>query len=159
MEIINALEIEHSDDFTKGVQPMPKYLLGVYRIDSNDYTRYIDKTITVRGVTLKLTPRYKMQEKSPRSNDEREGTYVTIFNAYQGPNRSIKNEAFDRYFEEKYDIEILIQTQLQRRKNTHSVTNHRWLVVKSNSEENVQLDIGSQVTVDGRILNLMYDGM
>ena len=39
MEVIRALEVNHSDDVTKSVEPMRNNLLGIFRIDSSDYGR------------------------------------------------------------------------------------------------------------------------
>ena len=59
IEIIRAIEYEHSDDFTKSIKEMRPPLNGIYKLDSDDFERYKDKSIEVRGVTLPITPRLK----------------------------------------------------------------------------------------------------
>ena len=41
IEIIRALELNHSDDFTKSVEPLRRELIGIFRLDSADYSRYV----------------------------------------------------------------------------------------------------------------------
>ena len=50
VEIVRALEMDHREDFTKSVEPLRNHLLGLFRIDSDDYSRYLNRSITVRGI-------------------------------------------------------------------------------------------------------------
>ena len=166
MEIIRALEIDHSDDYTKGVAPMQASLKGLFRIDSDDYQRYIDKTVVIRGVELKITPRmYRTKERAgPRYTDEQRGICITIFDAYQHQYRKtgknyISHEVFDEHFLNMDNIEVIKQTTPQRGRGSPTLNNSRFLVIKSTIEGQSKIDIGSSVLIQGRKFNLMYEGM
>ena len=61
-EVCDAIEKEHEDDVTKSVEAMGrerKALMGIFRLDTDDFQRYVDKSLKIRGVSLPITPRYK----------------------------------------------------------------------------------------------------
>lgn len=170
MEVIRALEVNHSDDVTKSVEPMRNNLLGIFRIDSSDYGRYLNQTIVVRGEELQLVPRINRRDRqgrrfpdnrkdNRREPQEREGTYVTIYSAFRIHHRNIPHEKFTQYFMNMEDIEVCVQTQPQKTRGTNTLTNHRWLVLKTKGESKLITDIGSEIVIEDQSFNLMYDGM
>ena len=163
-EVIDALEVEHSDDITKIVKPI-RFKQGLFQIIADDFTRYLNKTIVLRSKEIKLIPRLKRERRegqffvSERS-ERRQGTYVTIYDANDPEYRNIDHELFDQYFRSIEGVEIIIQTQPQRagRQKT-ALTGHRFVVVKHTDENGAKIDLGSSIQLQGCKFNLKYDGM
>ena len=162
-EVIDALQVDHSDDPTKSVKKMFGPLLGLYRIESMDFPRYIDKAIVIRGKELKITPRKRTRR--PRhllfkpERREREGTLVTIYDAYQLDYRGIANELFNDYFNSIDGVEVIKSTQPQRVKGRPVLNGNRFLVVKNEKNDGSKLDLGTSVEVQGFRFKIVYDGM
>ena len=81
-EVMEAVEKEHSEDYTKSVNYL-RGQLGVFKIQSDDYKRYIDKSITIRGITIPLIPIKRRERRHNIFYPKREKwLYVTIYDAY-----------------------------------------------------------------------------
>ena len=65
IEVIRAIEVEYSQDYTKSVSAMRGPLIGIFKLDADDYTPYVDKTIEIRGVHLSFIPRIKRPRQPP----------------------------------------------------------------------------------------------
>ena len=157
-EVIDALDIEHSDDITKIVKPV-KFQTGLFKILADDYARYANITIVIRNKEFVLKPIMRRQAGLVYF-PEREGTYVTIFDANDPEYRFIDHDLFDEYFRNIDGVEIIVQTQPQRdKKRKSAITGHRFLRVKHNMDNGEKIDLGSQITIQGCRFNLMYDGM
>ena len=160
-EIIEALETDFNDDVTKIIKPI-RFKKGLFKIIADDFTPYLNKTIVIRGKEIQLIPRMKreLRQSSYFAPEKREGTYVTIYDAYDPEYRSIDHEAFDEHFASIEGVEILVQTQPQRDKKFRtSLTGHRFLVVKHIDADGNKIDLGSCVRLQGCRFNLKYDGM
>ena len=151
-EVCDAIEKEHEDDVTKSVEPMGrarKSLMGIFRLDSDDYQRYVDKSLKIRGITLPITPRHKSRNTAgptyqPSRRERREGTLITIYGAYRREYRYIDNALFDKVFEEM-GLEVIKLTQPQTTKNTSILNNNRYLVVENLVTETGTKDIGTYI--------------
>ena len=166
VEVIAALQIDHEEDFSKSVGRLKP---GLWSLDSDDFQRYIGKSIKVRGHDIQLKPKYRPRRREPGPDGatyvmgrggrsgRREGTLVTIFGAYKRHHRNISGELFDQVFQAIEGLDVIKQTQPQKTKGTTVLNNNRFLVVKSNSTD--KLDIGSSIHVMGIRFNIVYDGM
>ena len=166
IEVIDALEVDHAEDFTKSVGRLKT---GIWSLDSDDFSRYIGKSIRIRGVDVQLKPKYIPRSRyfpfndtdGPDQNDRnhrnekrrREGTLITIFNAYKRRFRFISNELFDQAFEKMDGIEVIKQCEPQKTKGTTVLNNNRYLVVKTD-DLSKKLDVGSAVYVMGMKFNI-----
>ena len=158
-EVIHAVEKEHRDDITKSVNFL-KGQFGVYKLDADDFTRYIDKTVVIRGIEIPFTPRkYKERRHNLFAPEKREGTLVTIYDAYERVFRHFPNEDFDEYFDGIEGIEVIKMTQPQRSKGTNVLNNNRFVVLKKVGENNNKMDIGTSIQIRGITFNLRYNGM
>ena len=168
-EVVEALVISFPEDPTKRIQPMRGKNIGVFRIQSNDFDQYIDKTLTIRGEELCLKPirrkpRQQRQEGQTYSdnrnaNFDPDATRITIYDAYDLHFQDIPNEAFDNYFIE-LGCRIVRQTQPQRcRDNREMLTINRYIVLRADKEDGSVIDLGNKVLVDGHKFNIGYWGM
>ena len=171
-EVARALDLEYSDDPTKSVEDIGRFkksLKGIFRIDSNDYTRYHQQVLTIRENEFAFIPRYRRPNNPTRrftSNPSfshrprrKDGTLITIYRAYRKENRAISNEAFDDCFRE-LGIEVVKPTLPQFRKNTKVLNNNRYLVVQKLDEEpQLQEKIGNSITIGEATFYLVYTGM
>ena len=165
VEVIAALQVDHEEDYSKSVGRLKP---GLWSLDSDDFQRYIGKSIKVRGEDIQLKPKYRPRRRDPGPHTvfamgqggrsgRREGTLVTIFGAYKRRHRNISGELFDQVFQAIEGLDVIKQTQPQKTKGTTVLNNNRFLVVKSNSTN--KLDIGSSIHVMGIRFNIVYDGM
>ena len=167
-EVCNALEKEHEDDVTKAVESMGrerKALMGIFRLDTDDFKRYVDKNLKIRGVLLPITPRYKYNSSSnsgptyqPGRREQREGTLITIYGAYRRDYRHIANCEFDKIFE-GMGLEIIKPTQPQTVYKTSTLNNNRYLVVEKLATPEGSKDIGTSIIVQEEKYNIQYTGM
>ena len=168
-EVVDALIISFPEDPTKRIQPMRGKNIGVFRVQSNDFNQYMDKTLTIRGEELHLKPirrkpRQQRQEgktyRDNRNNNyDPDATRITIYDAYDLHFQDIPNEAFDNYFTE-LGCRIVRQTQPQRsRDNREMLTINRFIVLRANKEDGTVIDLGHKILVDGRHFNIAYFGM
>ena len=165
-EIVEAIEEEFPGDFSKSVEDLGRYyknLQGIFRVDSNDYSPYKDKTLKIRDKEIAFRPKYPRKQATgssgPTFGERREGTLVTIYQAFRQPNRHIGNEKFDEYFT-NIQVEILKPTEPQLRKRTSVLNNNRYLVVqKLDEDEEIKNRIGSSIVVSGTKFNIAYNGM
>ena len=168
IEVIDALQIDHQDDYSKSVGRLKT---GIWSLDSDDFSRYLGKSITIRGVAIDLKPKYKPL---PRPNDgsnefggtfhfgkprRREGTLITIFGAYKRHNRHIPHELFDEHFQKMSGLEVIKQTEPQKTKGTTVLNNNRYLVVKLRDPKVKKLDVGTSMSIMGIRFNIAYNGM
>ena len=180
MEIARALDVEFNDDPTKSVEDIGRYrksLKGIFRIDSADYSRYEGRSLPIRDKELPFIPRFRRpaNHNSRRNNDHRrnnddrrhnedrrekkDGTLITIYQAYRLENRTLSNELFDDHFA-NLGIEIYKTTLPQFRKGTKVLNNNRYLVVQKLDEEpELRSKIGSSIVIQGRKFNMVYSGM
>ena len=105
IEIVEAIEEEFPDDFSKSVEDLGRYrknLQGIFRVDSDDYSLYKGKTLTIRNKEIAFRPKHQrkneMNSSGPTYSGRREGTLITIYGAFRKPHRDISNEEFDEYF-------------------------------------------------------------
>ena len=63
---MRALETDHNVDFTKSVGE----LIGIYRVDCADYSKYSGKNITLCGKQIPFTPRMKWKPKAGSSRQD-----------------------------------------------------------------------------------------
>ena len=143
---------------------MRGWLRGVFKLESDDFDRYKDKSIVVRGITLPFRPKMYKRRNNRTYQDrgdrgENESLTITIFDAYQRRYRHIENKVFDDHFNEIEGIEITKQTQPQTTKGTTTLNDNRFLKVKSTTGDKASIDVGSSIIIEGRKFNLMYDGM
>ena len=55
-EVYDSLNIDHGDDYLKVVKELHGINnLGTFSIQSDDYQRYLDKEVVVRGIAIPLT--------------------------------------------------------------------------------------------------------
>ena len=174
LEVARALDIEFSDDPTKSVEDIGRYkksLKGIFRIDSSDYERYMEESLTIRDKQFPFLPKYRQadrpsknynqqgpRERSSRPN-RKEGTLITIYRAYRMENRQIHNELFDDHFR-SMDIEVVKTTLPQFKKGTKVLNNNRYLVVqKLDDLPDLRNKIGNSITVDGKRFYVVYTGL
>ena len=125
---------------------MRGFLRGVFKIESEHWERYIDKTVVSRGVEVPITPRTKRERQSGPTyysgvrSEEITGTYVTIFRAYEYAFRHISDEHFDNYFHSIEGVEIFRQTQPQYASKTNVLNNNRSIIVKNEMEDGKIID-------------------
>ena len=177
MEIARALDVEFNDDPTKSVEDIGRYRSsqkGIFRIDSADYSRYEGRSLPIRGKDLPFQPRFRRPANTNfrrhnddrRSNDGRsdrrqrkDGTLITIYQAYRLENRHLANELFDDHFV-NLGIEIVKTTLPQFRKGTTVLNNNRYLVVqKLDDNPELRNKIGSSIVIGGRKFNMVYTGL
>ena len=161
-EIIHAVEKDHEEDCLKIVREMHHKGSGLFKIESADYQRYINKTIKVRGFDLKLNPKYRRQNKNRTSyfNGRRnEGTFITIFDAYGFQYRDIPHGVFDRCFNEMEGVEVVMQTRPQFNGGTRILNGHRSIKVTHDDGNGGKIDLGTSVEVEGARFNIIYEGM
>ena len=163
-EVCDAIEKEHEEDVTKSVEPMGrerKSLMGIFRLDSDDYQRYVDKSLEIRGVKLPITPRHKTRNNAGptyQPRERREGTLITIYGAYRRDYRYIDNSHFDKVFQE-LGLEIIKLTQPQTIKGTSILNNNRYLVVENLTTDTGTKDIGTYIRLMGLKFDIQYTGM
>jgi len=155
-EVINAVEKNHRDDNTKSITPLKGHV-GVFKIEAEDYSRYINKTVVIRGIEIDVTPRTCRERGSSISRypDIEEGTFITILGAFQNIFRHIPNDEFDMYFKNIEGLEVINPTHTQKLEDTGVLNNNRFLVVKREGD----IDIGSSMQIRGVKFNLVYEGM
>lgn len=169
IEIAQALDLDFETDPTKSVEDLGRYkksLQGIFRIDSNDYTIYHERSIKIRGRDFAFTPRYENQadNRSRQSSNSfrparKEGTLITIYRAYRAENRHLHNEVFDDHFR-NIGLEIFKSTLPQFRKGSSCLNNNRYLVVqKLDNDPELKKKIGSFIVVSGVRFNIVYNGM
>ena len=178
VEIARVLDVDFNDDPTKSVEDIGRYrssMKGIFRIDSADYSRYDGRSLPIRGKELPFQPRFRRPANANsrryndnrRSNDDRsdrrhsrkEGTLITIYQAYRLENRHLDNELFDDYFA-NLGIEILKTTLPQFRKGTTVLNNNRYLMVqKLDDLPELRNKIGPSITIDGRKFNMVDTGL
>ena len=125
-DVCAAIHIDHSDDASKSVEQ--SFERGVFLLDSDEFLRYLDKSIIIRGQAIKLKPkRYRPCNAGTgyRAPMQRDGTLVTIFGAYKRQWRHISSELFDDAFTNMEGIDVKIQTQPQYDRNTRTKNNNR----------------------------------
>ena len=154
-EVIRAIEVSFSADLTKVVKALRGPPLGLYTIESDDYTKYTGKTVVIRNTTLPLVPR-TFVPKSRGFQGDRPGILITIYDAYTKHNQAIPATSFDTYFLEMEGVKVLKQTSPQRYKNTRVLNGNRFLVLEY---DKVNIDIGDSVTIEGYKFNIRYSGM
>ena len=171
IEVIRAFELEHREDFNKSITAMRGGLMGLFMLESENYERYRNKSVFVRGVELKITPRIQKEREGPspiygRYNqnhryhgERREGTLVTIWDSYKFKVRHISNELFDEHFQNIEGVEVIKQTQPQKTPGSSTLNNNRYLVVKNEAEDKSKIDLGSSVEIMGQSWNLSYRGI
>lgn len=168
LEIVEALEIEFPNDMTKSVEDLGRYnksLQGIFRVDSADYDPYTGASLSIRGRQIPFTPwrRRPRDTNGPRGPSfrpgRREGTLITIYQAFRLEHRTIDNDKFDQAFE-ALNVEIIKPSLPQLRKGTSVLNNNRYLVVEVlDGKEDVKKRIGSRIVVEGKSFNIMYDGL
>ena len=166
LEVVEALELEFANDATKSVEDLGRYkksLQGIFRVDSADYSIYTGATLTVRDRQIPFTPWRQTPNNAPRGpsfgRGRREGTLITIYQAFRLEHREIENDKFDQAFE-ALNVEVIKPTLPQLRKGTSVLNNNRYLVVeKLDDKEDLRKRIGSRVVVEGTTFNIVYDGM
>ena len=84
MEVIQAIQVEHEDDYSKSVVAMRPPLNGIFKLETSDYTRYLSKTIVVRGVELSFVPRLHHERRQNIYYENRIGTLIKIYDANLG---------------------------------------------------------------------------
>ena len=160
IEVIRAIEIEHSDDVMKSVTAMRGQLIGIFKVESDNYARYEGKTVMIRGVEIKLVPRFLRPGHNGKtySYDDRPrtGTLITIYDAYKQCNRHIDHELFDDHFSRIQGLEVLKQTQPQKTKGSKTLNNNRFLVVKTSTDD---MDLGTSIIIQNQTFNIVYEGM
>ena len=163
-EVIRAVSSKFGGDYSLRVNYL-KGQFGVFKLESNDYTPYTGEHIEIRGVQIPLTPRRSHARNSPLYKDqgfgrEREkGVLITIYDAYEIRYEHIPNEDFDNYFEQLDGVEVIKQTQPQTTKGTHTLNGNRYVVVKSNGDDPLKVDVGSAISIRGIKFNIAYTGM
>ena len=166
-EVVEAIQDEFPDDYSKSVEDLGRYrknLQGLFRIDSDDYSLYKEKTLTIRDKELTFRPKYQRKREGgsssgPTFTEKREGTLITIHGAYRGPHRDISNDEFDDYFT-NIQVEIIKPTEPQVKKRTSVLNNNRYLVVqKLDGDEETQKRIKSSIVVHGKKFNIWFEGM
>ena len=131
-EVCNALLLENRDDPTKGVKAMwGAALVGLFKIESKDFSQYVGKSLVIRREEIKLKPvrkrrrnRYAFNQRRPNQYDQekRKGLLVTIYDSYELRYRDISNELFDQYFL-NLGVEIIKQTRPQFCRGSREVFN------------------------------------
>ena len=148
-----------TDDYTKSINYV-RGVRGVFKVDSDDYARYIDKFVTIRGVPIPLMPKKKREKRHTIFRPEREkGVYVTIYDAYERVFRHIPDDNFNEFFEGFEGIKVIVPTQPQVKKPYNVLTGNRFVVLKSLGENSTKIDVGTSIQVRGIKFNLMYNGM
>ena len=148
IEVVKALQVNHRDDYTKCVKMMRGPLSGIFKIDADDITKYLNTTIEIRGVQLPITGIKKRERWRPIT--ERFGTLVTIFDAFEREFRYISNESFDDYFANMPGVEVVKQTEPQRIKGEDVPNGNRYLVVTHEGEKGAKIDLGTSIEIDGK---------
>ena len=123
-------------------------LSGIFKIDADDITKYLNTTIEIRGVQLPITGIKKRERWRPIT--ERFGTLVTIFDAFEREFRYISNESFDDYFANMPGVEVVKQTEPQRIKGEDVPNGNRYLVVTHEGEKGAKIDLGTSIEIDGK---------
>ena len=161
IEVIKAIEVEFREDYTKSVTAMKGNLYGLFKLDSDDYEQYKDKSVIIRGIELKFTPRILRERGSHSiySENKRDGTVITIFDAYERKYRHLSHDLFNAYFDGMDGVEVLRQTQPQKTEGTNVLNNNRFLVVKHDADDNTKVDLGSSIEIQGIRFNIIYEGM
>ena len=176
-EIVEAIEEEFPDDFTKSVEDLGRYrknLQGIFRVDSDDYSPYKGKTLTIRDKEIAFRPKYQRKseagssgtnsseggERTERGERSRrqEGTLITIYGAFRKPHRYIRHDEFDDYFT-NIQVNIIKPTEPQTKKRTTVLNNNRYLVVqKLDGDDETMKRIRNSIVVRGKKFNIGYDG-
>ena len=118
--------------------------------------RYVDKSVTIRGKQIKLTPVRKKQ-KEQRDLDP-DGIKIRIFDAYRMQTRAIHGDEFDEWFE-RLGVNIIIRARPERcRENRNFFNTNRFIVVKKTNEKGESVDFGDKITVSGYTFKLSYPG-
>ena len=111
-EVCNALVVAHPDDPTKSAKAMWGNKLGCFKIQSTDFSPYMNTVLVIRGRELKLNTIKRRQGRfysgAANSGFERQrktfdpnSVKITIYDAYELCYRSISNEVFDNYFHDE----------------------------------------------------------
>ena len=165
IEIVEAIEEEFPDDFSKSVEDLGRYrknLQGIFRVDSDDYSHYQGKTLTIRQKEIPFRPKYQRKNEhssGPTYGGRREGTLITIYGAFRTPHRGITNDEFDEYFT-NLQVEVIKPTEPQVKKRTSVLNNNRYLVVQKLDDDEVTKNrIKNSIVVHGKKFNIAYNGM
>ena len=173
-EVIFAIEKDHEADVLKTVRRVGRFGSGLYQLTSSDYSRYVGKSVMLRGIEIPLRPFYERPPRSDRSRPTRtqtmrrsgsdradrvRGLTVTIFDAYDVTTQSIPHEKFDEEFLKLEGIEVIEQTSPQFNGGTRTLNGHRRIEVRNADGSDNPIDVGSYIIVDGNRFNLMYDGL
>ena len=151
-EVIRAIEVDFNADLTKVVKARRGPLLGLYVIEAEDYTNYVGKVVRLRNEELPITPRYFTK----RASNKKDGTLVTLYDAYDRKSQSIPGTSFDQYFMETEGVTILKQTTPQRHKDTRVLNGNRFVVL---SFDPTKIDLGESISIGGTNFNIRYHGM
>ena len=158
-EVIQAVQQEYEEDYTKAVTYV-RGNFGLYKVDADDYTSYMNKGVIIRGKEIPFVPvKRKAKRSSQYVSEKREGILVTIYDAYERVFRHITNDEFNAYFESFEGVEVIKTTQPQSSKDTHVLNNNRFVILKNVDESKPQIDIGSSMQIRGMKFNLRYNGM
>ena len=162
-EVCDALNIDHGDDPLKVVKPGWGRNIGTFEIHSDDLERYVDKSLTIRGHEISLTPIRKTPTREQQHQQRRQNNYdpeaikIRIYDAFDRPYRSMENHVFDSVFEQ-LGVAIVIPTQIERRKDRRDFTPHRYIVVKKCDGEGKKVDFGERITVEDKTFKISYFG-
>ena len=164
-EIVEAIEEEFPDDFSKSVEDLGRYskekdMQGIFRVDSDDYSPYKGRTLTIRDKEIAFRPKYKRKSehgggysegiKGSGRNGRQEGTLITIYGAFRKPHRHINHDEFDDYFT-NIQVNIIKPTEPQVRKHTSVLNNNRYLVVqKLDGDDDTINHIRNSIVVHGK---------
>ena len=155
-EVCDALMIEHADDPFKGVKTFHGQYIGTFGIESNDMSRYVDKSVVLRGKQVNLTPMRKKQRQPQQVYRDPESIKIRIFDAYRTVHRKIKGDLFDEYFE-SLGVQIIKPTQAERCRDNYNFYNtNRYIVVKKTNDKGEEVDFGDRIQVSGIHFNLSY---
>ena len=88
-EVCDALMIEHADDPFKGVKTFHGQYIGTFGIESNDMSRYVDKSVVLRGKQVNLTPMRKKQRQPQQVYRDPESIKIRIFESFTERSRAI----------------------------------------------------------------------
>ena len=141
VEVIKAIEQQLPEDRLKVVKQMRGPLIGLYKITSNDYTLYEGKSITIRNVVLPIT----LRRKQSRSDNERKGTLITIYDAFTGSAQQIPGTVFGELFMGIEGVKFIKQTTPQFHKGTRILDGNRFLVLDFDTET---VDIGETLRIE-----------
>ena len=166
-ELIHAIEKDHEEDCLKTIRRIGRPKSGLFKLQSTDYSRYVNKTIKVRDVDIPLNLVYREERRFHtrttralnRVDKSEEGLLVTIFNAYEIQHRHIQHEEFDEFFMSIDGVEVIDQTRPQFNGGTRTLNGHRSVKLKNITTDGTKIDLGTHVEVHGTRFKIIYDGL